>query len=474
MPSLFATRSPGKSRSETRTAIRTCIVAQTLGAPLPQVLINGGVLSLFILALGGTKLAVGSVFAVNFAAQLIRVFAAPFIDVARPKRFVLFWVSLSSGIFAGLLLAVPIMNAWGDKAAVWYVVGLFLLQRVTMNIGGHAWLSLLTVIIPGPLRGRFFGRMRATFQTASLLIMAVVGWYLGADPEPAAFQLVFLFLLVMAAARPFLFLRLPDPPPSHEGPRTSVISNIFTPLRDRGWREFILFWMALAFAANLGRPFIVPFLKEDLGFPTSVTAYASTALLLGMVLGLMPWGRLADRFGNKVVFLANIIVLAAAFALLSFTPDYATSALMGLVVGIASFALIGLAIGGLGIGHTVRQMYAAPGRRRSSYMAVFFTANGLVGGTTTVLAGALLDQFPPYVVIAGLAISPMRLFFLLVAVLILATALLLWRLDAVAEKPIQIAVRDFLALLPPSLTFPLRILDMDPHHDAKEPADRME
>ena len=53
---------------------RTIIVGQCFGAPLPQVLINGGVFSLLILQLGGSKFEIGLVFMLNFVAQTVRVF----------------------------------------------------------------------------------------------------------------------------------------------------------------------------------------------------------------------------------------------------------------------------------------------------------------------------------------------------------------------------------------------------------------
>ncbi len=461
-------KNPTASPSATRSAIRTCIIAQAVGAPISQVLINGGVLSLFLLALGGSNTAVGSVFAANFLAQIARVFAAPHIDVANRKRFVFLWMTWGTLLFAGLLLALPIRRFWGNPVAVWLVVGLFLFQRVLVNIGGLAWMSLLSVIIPGALRGRFFAQMRATFQTVSLLLMVLIGAYLGNEPSAERFQMVFFLLIALAAVRPFYLARLPNPAPDRRGPRTPVLENILNPLKDRGWRQFIVFWAFLAFSINLGRPFIVPFLKNTLAFPSSLTAYSSGALLLGMILGLSPWGRIADRLGNKVVFLANILLLSVAFAVLAGTPSYPRHAIFGSINAMAAFFTIGVASGGLGIGHTVRQMVAAPRAERSSYMAIFFTVNGIVGGMATLVAGPVLDSFPDAIAIGFWTLSPMRLFFMAVAILVLGCAALLWRLDSVAEKPIQHALVEFLALFPPSMTYPLRVIDRDPHHDGEK------
>lgn len=466
MPFFNKTRT---SASDTRRAITTCIVAQAVGVPLTQVMVNGGVLALFLLALGASKFAVGAAFAVNFVGQVARVFAAPHIDVAFRKRIVISWLALSTLIFGGFFLSLHVLDAWGSEVAVWFVVVSFLIQRVALNIAGHAWMSMLTVIIPRPLRGRFFGRMRATFQLVSLGLLALIGWYLGADPEPRTFMPVFAVLFVMSGLRPVLMLTLPNPPPDRPGPRNSLLKNMITPLRDRGWREFLAFWAILAFTANMARPFAVPFLKQNLAFPSSVAVYASATLILGMILGLTPWGRLADRLGNKVVFLANILILSAAFNVLALTPGYARARWVSMFTGVLAFTMIGVAIGGLGIGHTVRQMHAAPAESRSSYMALFFTTNGLAAGTATLLAGALLDLFPRAVTVLGVTLSPIRLFFVASSLAVAATAVLLWRLDAVAEKPIQVAVADLLALLPRPLTYPLRAVDLHPHDRQQDP-----
>ena len=439
-----------------------------MGTPISQVLLNGGVLSLFILTLGGSNTAVGSVFAANFLAQIARVFAAPHIDVANRKRFVFVWMTVATILFAGLLLAIPIQQIWGASAAIWFVVSLFLCQRVLGNIGGLAWMSLLSVIIPSSLRGRFFAQMRATFLTVSLVLMVLIGAYLGDEPSAEKFQMVFLLLIALAVVRPFFLARLPSPAPDRKGPRTPMLDNILIPLKDRGWREFIIFWAFMAFSINLGRPFIVPFLKNTLAFPSSLTAYSSGVLLLGMILGLNPWGKIADKLGNKVVFLANIILLSIAFTVLAGTPHYTKHAIIGFTSAISAFFMIGFASGGLGIGHTVRQMIAAPSTERSSYMAIFFTVNGIVGGLTTLVAGLILDLLPDSISIFLWTLSPMRLFFITDAILVLGCAFLLWRLDSVGEKPIQHAVVEFLTLLPPPITYPLRLINRDPHHNKRK------
>ena len=452
-----------KVTSETRKTITTCIFAQAVGAPLPQVLINGGILSLFILELGGSKFAVGSVFTMNYLAQLVRVLVSPRIDTANRKRLIIIWTTIAALVFSLIFLSYPLSIHVSRQAAVWLIVALFLFQRLSMNIAATAWFSFLTVVIPGPLRGRFFGRMRMIFQIVSLSLILFSGWYLGKTPGVGRFYVIFAVLFAVSLVRPLLLLRLPSPAPDREGRPEPVLRNIMRPLQDKPWRDFILFWVFLAFTVNIVRPFAVPFLKQDLAFPSSITTYASGAFLLGMVVALMPWGRLADRLGNRIVLLLNVLLMAVAFVILAVTPHYDTNPPLAMAVGIAAFLVTGISIGGLGIGHTVRQMHAAPPERRSAYMSLFFTSNGIISGIATLLSGAFLDRLPAAMNVAGIDLSPTRVFFVGSAILVSLTILLLWRLEPVSEKHIRYTMVDFLALLPPSLTVPLRLVNLDPH-----------
>lgn len=458
-----------KQNSETRKAISTAILGQSLGAPLPQSLINGGLLSLFILTLGGSKFAVGAAFTMNFFAQIARTLVAPYVDVANRKTMVVFWFTANVLCFAGFFFAYPIQLKWGSDIAVWYVVAVFLVQRLTVNIAAAAWMPYLSDMLPESLRGRFFGRMRRNFQLVSFTVIVVIGYYLGTSPPVEKFYFLFAVLFIMALARPLLLLRLPELPPQRSGRREHLFRNLARPLRDTEFRKFLIFWAFVALTVNMARPFAVPFLKEDLDFPSSITTYASAALILGMAIALLPWGRVADRCGNKLVFLLNIVLIAISFNLLAITPHYQQSQFIAMATGLAAFLLTGIAIGGLGIAHTVRQMYAAPAEHRGSYMGLFFTMNGIVSGVITTVSGAFLDKLPETITLLGTSFIPIRLFFPCVSVCILLTTLLLIRLEELSEPSIRYNVANFISLLPPSLTVPLRMVRLKPRDEKEKP-----
>ena len=295
--------------NEIRRWINTLIVGQSFGAPLPQVLLNGGVFSLLILQLGGSKFEVGLVFMLNFLSQTVRVFSARYADIRDTRKMFVLWSLVSNIVFLPIFLAGIIRTEFGAQIAVWYVCAVYFAQRVTINVAGTAWQPLVAHIIPTVMRGRFTGAMRRSFQITSLTMIVLAGLYLGDEPSLSRFFAVFAVLLTLSIVRPLFIARVPRRAVVSGEKPERLAPNMARPFRDRQFRHFLLFWAYLVSAITIARPFTVPFLKLDLGFPSSVTIYASSLLVLGMAISLLRWGRLADRLGNRLVFLLNIFVM---------------------------------------------------------------------------------------------------------------------------------------------------------------------
>lgn len=457
------TKSPGDSirsrRSKTRRAFFSIITAQPFGAIPIQLLINGGVMSLLILRLGGNNLEVGAVFTCNFLGQMARLFVAPHVDVADRKKMFFGWMIVGNLLLGAMLLVLPVQRTFGPRAAIWTLIILFFAQRLTMNVAAAAFQPLICDVIPSRLRGRFFGTMRGTFQACSFVAILLAGWYLGDAPRNSQFFILIAILFVIGMIRPILMSNLPSPPPSRKGAREPLLKNLSRPLRDAAFRKYIIFWATLAIAANLARPFIVPFLKTQLDFPSGHTVYCANGVILGMVFGFGRWGRVADKFGSRLVMCVSIILLAFAIGMVCAIPSYHSGAIMAMAVAASSFCLVGFALSGLSIGQTVRIMYEAPEKSRGAYMGLFFTTNGVVAGLASVCGGIILDHLPETFAIGSLVIPTMRAYFPCMALVLLSSTLMLIKLKPIAEKPLGEAMVDFVDSLPPPFGTPIRMLN---------------
>lgn len=80
--------------------------------------------------------------------------------------------------------------------------------------------------------------------------------------------------------------------------------------------------------------FILPRLGEDWGLTPAQLGQVVSIAFVGMALGAVAAGWLADRFGRKTVFAATMAVYGAATGLCAFAPDIATLLVCRFFVGI--------------------------------------------------------------------------------------------------------------------------------------------
>ncbi len=452
-----ATRPPGVRRAGLRSVFRTIIIAQCCGVPLPMVLLSGGVFSLFVLHLGGGKFEIGLVFCIQFIAQAIRVLAARHADARDSKKMFTRWSTAATLSFAAVFFVAMMRPAENARTAVWFVCGVFFVSRTAMNVGSAAWMPLLGVLVPAALRGRFFGAMRRAFMLVSLGLVLLAGLYLGDDPSMQRFFVIFAVLIALSLIRPILILRLPDPVAKPRTPEP-LLRSLARPFRDAEFRRFLLLWAYIAWAANLGRPFLVAFLKQDLNFPSSVTVYTSSPLLLGIGLSVLPWGRLADRHGTRLVILLGVGGLSMGLVIFALCPHYASMPLLAGFIAAAALLVVGIALGGLGIGQSVRIMHMSPARYRASYVSTLFIAQGLIGAVTSGVAGFALDRLSAVVSIRGADIMLLRIYLPCTALLLLFAIPLLKITTPVKERDLGETVTLFIESLPSVVAFPLKMV----------------
>ena len=159
-------------------------------------------------------------------------------------------------------------------------------------------------------------------------------------------------------------------------------------------------------------PFLVPFLKVELGFPASLSIYAYTSMRIGGILALIPWGKFADRLGNRIVFIFSFAIGAVAYLLLFFIPPFPEKGMLAFLQATIGFMILGIGSSGVGIAYSVRMMYEA----KKEFSGVYLTVGALVGNLSHALlpfvAGMILEHVPRTVVIFGSEMFSKRLFLL--------------------------------------------------------------
>src|SRR5262245_24140380 len=95
------------------------------------------------------------------------------------------------------------------------------------------------------------------------------------------------------------------------------------------------FSQAAACSFLYGIPMLVPSLRADDGLSLFQASLLITAPMVGLMLTLIAWGALADRYGERVVMVSGI---AAAAGLLACVPVTSNLAAVAVLLGLAGAA----------------------------------------------------------------------------------------------------------------------------------------
>ena len=207
-------------------------------------------------------------------------------------------------IVASMLM---IMSAgWGTGQ---WPMTVIVIALIVFSIGGSLqgsnWFALLSPIIPPAIRGRFFGRLRVTFMTVSIVFTLLVTRILKVNQTMVAFQLLLGLVFVAHIFRYFTYSRIPElengnGDPGHRGSFRKAISAL---LKSDAFNQFngYLFLITLFTA---GVPILFALMQKDVfKFTPAQITLMGTLFLAGSVGGNLLGGRLVDRFGTRFVFL---------------------------------------------------------------------------------------------------------------------------------------------------------------------------
>jgi len=371
--------------------------------------ISESVLALAALKLGAGEIYLGALSLVTFAPLVCSVFTMPLVEY-RGKRRLLIRCALVSSFFVLPLLALPVLAArWPAEWCLALMMGCVLLRQGIDALGFSGWFPILQDIVPAEEIGRFFGKMRVSWQTAAFAVLIISAWFLGKDPAWWKFQVVFGVGVVALFARTVTLLPLAENPPVKTQAERSSLRSIFGGLLSkRSLRDLMIYIIVYAVGISITEPFKIKLMK-DFGYSDGFILAAVSMMNLGAVLSLPYWGRLADRFGNRAIFsISHVGMIAVMVGWLA--VDKSTFG-GGLIIGL--YLLQSVFFSGNGIAQTRYIMHVVP-MTKQSYITLLSLGTVVMRGLAPLLGGCFLKLAEPLPVIGG--ISHYDMLFLLAAV----------------------------------------------------------
>ncbi|GAA5237021.1 MFS transporter [Verticiella sediminum] len=299
----------------------------------------------YVFLLSGSQLAVGFALSAQFLGMaLSSIWGATLIE---HRRRVMPMVHFVGWMMRVQILALALSAWWltGGEALVAACIFLTLFGFFG-GMQGVSFHFLLSKVIPVNKRGRLTGMRNFLGGLTAAGVAWLGGKYLvGANAFGNGYASTFFvaFVLTSLGITALSFVREPA------SPQVRVRRRLLGSLRDlpellRADPTFTRFFIARALAAfgMIAVPFYAIYASRYVDLSGTMLGALSVAFLLAQTFSNLVWGRMADRYGNRLVFLVSVSLWAAGTVLLLVAGN-----LPGFVV---AFGALGAGLGGFQVG----------------------------------------------------------------------------------------------------------------------------
>lgn len=371
-----------------REAQRGIVVAGCLGMAYTQLTLSAASID-FTRRLGGTGLHVGILNALPTGMLFMQFLSALLANHLQYRRRL--WMTLS---IVQRLLYVPIVaGPWlwpqvPDSTWIWIYLSSVAVEQGLLHFCSPLWLSWMGDYLPHRGLNQYWGVRHLWMQwsAAAFLCAGAVLLYKAGLPVRTGFPLLVAVGAVLGVADILIFLRVEEPPVTRV-PDPELRKVLLAPFQHPGFRSFIGFMCWWHFAAMLGATFISLYLLAHVGMSLFQVLMLWTFSWVGGALFSGHLGRWAERFGNKPVLVLCTIFKSVLMISLLCVPVEPVTAFWCLVPVFMFDAVLNA---GFAISTNGFLLKNSPAENRTMYIAAGTALAGIVGGITSVAAGAVL------------------------------------------------------------------------------------
>lgn len=401
------------TQADLRFGMRVNIVAGAMGT-MWSALAQGTALTMLMECLKASGPAIGLLTTAQYMSMPMQIPAALFAE-RLPTRKTTWGIVAFIHRFIWFIPAILPFFLLGHRGAMaWVILGVVALSALLTQICVPMWYCWMADLIPGSMRGRFWGVRQGFCMGAYLVAMAATGYLLDAYPDPRSpngtflgFSIVFGLAAFVGCADIIVHLWVPEPRPRPCPPRRSILDRIVEPMRNADFRWLTFAFGVWNFAIGLVGSFGIIYLAREYDRADFLVNYRGLAAIsisasVGMIAASFLWSRIMDRIGARSLA-AILMVLAPASGAVWFFMRRASVSLSLPFVGsfslpqpILLLILVNPVAGGLYSGVSLCQINLctalAPKDGRTMAMAVHWTLIGLMAGLGPLVGGFVLDE----------------------------------------------------------------------------------
>lgn len=230
------------------------------------------------------------------------------LDPSKGRKFYVLKGTVSQSLFLFLLG----FTGWlSPQIRPWVYVIIFCFYGFCGNVVSGLWIAWVGDMVPPAVRGRHFAWRNRFFSSTQLVCALGAGLIsrrFSTDSAPwIFFAYVFFGASFFRLISSFMLSWQYEPPRSVSKNCDYVLSNLKT------GRSFLFYSISAALmqgAVAISGPFFNVWYVRDLKFDYFTLSIASAATILGTIISLPFWGKLADSLGNRRVILWSGLLVA--------------------------------------------------------------------------------------------------------------------------------------------------------------------
>ena len=392
---------------------------------------------LYAESLGASATVMGLIAGLTPLMVVFQIPAADYVNRVGYKRFITTGWTLRLIFVAGLAVVPFTSDSTFDhnnKLAI--ILAMLFFFNLVRGISSCGWFPWITGLIPENVRGRYLTIENACNNVGSLAAFLLVAWYLGSNPASHQFGVLFgasLLFGIVSLAFIYRVPEVPTPPEEAEVARAVPWAEI---IRHPPFRK--LLWVAFAWAVAMGgiMAFIVKFLKGPVAMADNLIMFAASAKFAGGLLTLWFLATRLDRMGSRPVMHTAIITWILIFAGWVAMAGGVLQPSFGMVI--ALYLAMGFGFSMFNMALSKLAMATVPKMGRSHFFALFSVVGSLTAGLFPILWGFGIDLLKPVQIEwLGLKWNQFSLYFAALILVLIATMMLVQRIDEKEAAPMN-------------------------------------
>ncbi|MBN2456972.1 MAG: MFS transporter [Sedimentisphaerales bacterium] len=286
-----------------------CSIVTAITTVIGEVCLGGHILVLIALKFGAGSSFLGLLSFAALAPLSCLVFTMKAVERIGKRKILIQWYSVAI-LFVLPFMFLPVLGRhWPGWLCLWLILIVTLLRSLTNAFGNAGWWPLLQDIVPTNITGRFFARLRTYWQSAWLIVALGSALLLRDKPDWWKFEIIFAAALLAYLVRVLSIIPIVERPlATGQSGQRSILSHFIEVIQNKPLRLLVIYLVIYMAGVTIAEPFKIKMLKDS-GCSYGLILAATSMVPLGAIVMLRFWGRLADRFGNRIIFSLSHIAM---------------------------------------------------------------------------------------------------------------------------------------------------------------------